>query len=79
MKKKRLCLFHPWIKSRGGAEAVVLAFLKNTKYEVDVYTWVYDKDRTFPEFKDYNIKVIAPPFAKSFSIYLHCYLAPEAC
>lgn len=67
MKKKRLCLFHPWLKSRGGAEAVVLAFLKNTKYDVDIYTWAYDKERTFPEFKNYDIKVIAPPFAKSLS------------
>jgi len=65
--KKRICLFHPWLKSRGGAEAVVLAFLKNTKHKVDVYTWAYDKDRTFPEFSNYNIKVIAPPFAKSLS------------
>jgi len=64
---KKICLFHPWLKSFGGAEAVVLAFLKKTKHKVDVYTWVYDKDKTFPEFQNYNIKVIAPPFAKSLS------------
>jgi len=63
----KVCLFMPWCKSKGGAEAVVLAFLKNTKYQVDVYTWAYDEIRTFPEFKNYNIKVIAPPFAKSLS------------
>jgi glycosyltransferase involved in cell wall biosynthesis len=67
MKKKRICLFVPWLKSFGGAEAVVLAFLKNTKHDVDVYTWIYDKDRTFSEFEKYNINVIAPSFTKSLS------------
>lgn len=67
MKKKRICLFHPWLKSKGGAEAVVLAFLKNTTYDVDVYTWTYDAEKTFPEFKNYKINVIAPSFMKSLS------------
>ena len=66
-KRLKICLFVPWCKSRGGAEGVVLAFLKNTQHKVDVYTWAYDKEKTFPEFENYNIKVIAPPFLKSFS------------
>jgi glycosyltransferase involved in cell wall biosynthesis len=66
-KRLKICLFMPWCKSKGGAEAVVLAFLKNTKYDIDIYTWAYDKEKTFPDFKNYNIKVIAPPFVKSLS------------
>jgi len=64
---KKIALFHPWIKSRGGAEKVVLEILKNKKYNIDVYTWVYDKDNTFEEFKNFNIKIIAPKIAKKIS------------
>jgi hypothetical protein len=63
----RICLFVPWLKSLGGAERVVLELLKNTTHHIDVYTWAYDRDRTFPEFKGYNIKVIAPRFLRRFS------------
>ncbi len=69
MKKQKIALFHPWIKSRGGAERVVLEILKDKKYNVDIYTWVYDKENTFNEFRRYNIKVIAPKIAKKFSRY----------
>ena len=40
----RIALFHPWIKSRGGAERVVLEFVKNSVHDVDLYTWVYDEE-----------------------------------
>jgi len=60
----KIALFHPWLKSKGGAERLVLEFLKNTKHDVDVYTWVYDKANTFREFEKFNIKVIAPKIAK---------------
>lgn len=66
-KKKKIAVFHPWIKSRGGAEKVVLEILKNKKFDVDVYTWVYDKDNTFEEFKKFNIKVIGPKVSRGFS------------
>ena len=63
----KIALFHPWLKSKGGAERVVLEFLKYTKNDVDVFTWVYDKANTFEEFKKFNIKVIAPKIAEKFS------------
>ena len=55
----KIALFHPWIKSKGGAEKVVLEFLNNTQHDVDVYTWSYDKKNTFEEFKKYNIIVLS--------------------
>ena len=60
MKRLKIALFHPWIKSRGGAERVVLEIAKNLKHKVDIYTWVYDKNSTFEEFKKFKVKVIAP-------------------
>ena len=38
-KQKKIALFHPWLKSRGGAERVVLEILKSNK-NIDLYTWV---------------------------------------
>lgn|SRR3989344_1911436 len=66
-EKLRIALFHPWLKSKGGAERVVLEFLKNTIHEVEVYTWVYLRESTFSEFKQFNVKVIAPKFFENFS------------
>lgn len=67
MGKEKIALFHPWLKSRGGAEKLVLEILKKSKHEIDIYTWVYDKEKTFSEFKDYDIKIIAPKFAEKLS------------
>jgi glycosyltransferase involved in cell wall biosynthesis len=64
---KKIALFHPWIKSKGGAEKVVLEILEKSKHKIDLYTWVYDKENTFEEFKNYEVKVIAPKFAQKLS------------
>ena len=32
MHKKKIALFHPWIKSRGGAEKVVLEISERLRY-----------------------------------------------
>lgn len=65
--KKKIALFHPWLKSRGGAERVVLEIAKN--FDVDIYTWVYDESNTFDEFKNFDINTIAPKFAEKISRY----------
>ncbi len=67
MKSKKIALFHPWIKSKGGGEKVVLELLKKSKHKFDVYTWVYDKKNTYNEFNKYKVNVIAPKFMKYFS------------
>ena len=59
MNKKKIALFHPWLKSKGGAEKVVLELLKDRDNEVDVFTWVYDQEKTFEEFKNFRINVIS--------------------
>ncbi len=67
MIKKRLALFYPWIKGKGGAETALLGILKNKNYIIDLYTWVYDPKNSFDEFEKYNIKVISPKIAKRIS------------
>lgn len=67
IKKQEIALFHPWIKSRGGAEKVVLELLKKSKHKFDIYTWAYDKENTFSEFKKYDIKILVPEFCKKLT------------
>ncbi len=67
MTKQKIALFHPWIKSRGGAEKVVLELLKNSKHDYDLYTWVYDRENTFKEFEDYKIKIVSPKIGSKIS------------
>jgi glycosyltransferase involved in cell wall biosynthesis len=67
MEKNKIALFHPWIKSRGGAEKVVLEMLQKSKHEIDLYTWVYDKDNTFKEFQEYDVHILAPKFAEKIA------------
>lgn len=64
---KKIALFHPWIKSKGGSERVILELLKNKDYSVDLYTWAYDKNNTYPEFEKFKINVIAPKIANKIS------------
>lgn len=63
----KIAIFHPWLKSKGGAENFVLKLIENRDYEIDIYTWVYDAEGTFPEFKNYNIKVITPKIFEKIS------------
>ena len=37
-KKLKIAIFHPWVKSRGGAEKTVLELLKNLK-DSELYTY----------------------------------------
>lgn len=67
MKNKKIALFHPWIKSNGGAEKVVLELAKTLNFQVDIYTWVYDKKNTFQEFENLDVKVIIPDYFKKLS------------
>jgi glycosyltransferase involved in cell wall biosynthesis len=67
MQKERIALFHPWIKSRGGAEKVVLELLKIKNFDIDLFTWVYDKEKTFKDFENYKINVISPKIAQKIS------------
>ena len=67
MSIQKIALFHPWIKSRGGAEKVVLELLKKSKHKFDIYTWAYNRENTFEEFKKYKINVIAPKIGEKLS------------
>jgi glycosyltransferase involved in cell wall biosynthesis len=66
-ESRRVALFYPWIKSKGGAERVLLEILENSKHKIDIYTWVYDEKNSFEEFKKFKINIIAPRIARNLS------------
>ena len=53
----KICLFHPWIWLKGGAERVCLEIIKNSKHDVEIFTLVWDKKQTFPEFEKFSKKI----------------------
>ena len=55
----RVLLFHPWLVSKGGAERLILEYIKNTKYNVNIITWFYDSNKTYSEFKRFEDKIIS--------------------
>ena len=66
-KKLKIALFYPWIKSRGGAEKVLLEIMKIENFKFDLYTWVYDEKNSFEEFKDLKINVLGSNMLKKIS------------
>lgn len=50
----RIALIHDGIICRGGAERVFLSFIKAFP-DADIFSTVYYKDNSFPEFSDYKI------------------------
>jgi len=51
----KVLLFHPWIKSKGGAERLILEYIKRSKHKIDILTWIYLSNKTFEDFKKYKV------------------------
>jgi glycosyltransferase involved in cell wall biosynthesis len=50
----RILLFHPWLKSKGGAERVVYEYYKRSEHKIKILTWNYIKEKTY-DFKEKDI------------------------
>ncbi len=66
VEKPRIALFVPWLKSKGGVERVILNLLEDKKYNIDVYTFSYQKEKTFEEFQNFKIFQIGNPGGGTF-------------
>jgi glycosyltransferase involved in cell wall biosynthesis len=53
-----IALYHPWLKSSGGAEKVLLEILERSSHDVTLYTLFYDEDATFAGFREHDIDVV---------------------
>lgn len=53
-----LALYHPWLKSKGGAEKLLLEVMKRSSHDVTLYTLFYDEDETFAGFAEQDVRVL---------------------
>lgn len=51
----KLALYQPWIYLHGGLERSLLELVKRSRHEWTIYTGHYEKENTFPEFKNFNV------------------------
>ncbi|MFP3290037.1 MAG: glycosyltransferase family 4 protein [Candidatus Nanopusillus acidilobi] len=65
----KILLFHPWLKSKGGAERVVYEYYKRSKHKIKILTWYYNKEKSF-DFGNDVIKVYDEKFDRIFRSYL---------
>lgn len=54
----KIALYHPWLKSRGGIEKMVLEYAKRSEHEVTVFTLYYAEPDTFEGFADVEVQVV---------------------
>ena len=50
----KILLFHPWLKSKGGAERLAYEYYKRSKHKIKILTWNYIKEKTY-DFKEKDI------------------------
>lgn len=53
-----IAVFHPWLKEKGGAEKVVLEYVKRSENNVTILTSFYDAESTFDEFQELDVKEV---------------------
>lgn len=63
----KLILTQPFLHTKGGLERVVLEIAK--KYNPIIYTYRYLPEKTFEEFKEYDIRIVKPLVTKPVSIF----------
>jgi glycosyltransferase involved in cell wall biosynthesis len=51
-----LVVAHPFLQQMGGSERVVLEIAK--KFNPVIYSVIYEPEKTFPEFKEFDIKIL---------------------
>lgn len=52
----KIAIYYPWIYLTSGVERVILEIVKRGKHDYTIFTNHYDKENTYPEFK--NLKVV---------------------
>lgn len=54
-----VAVYHPWLKEKGGAEKVVLEVARRSQHSITVYTLLYDRDNTFSEFEEVDVRELS--------------------
>jgi glycosyltransferase involved in cell wall biosynthesis len=66
----KILLFHPWLKSKGGAERIVYEYYKRSKHKIKILTWNYIKEKTY----DFGEKNVISLYDKKFERIFRGYL-----
>lgn len=51
----RIALYYPWIYLRSGVERTILELVKRSRHNWTIFTSHFDKEGTYPEFKDLEV------------------------
>jgi len=75
-ERPKIMIVHPYLFSKGGAERVTLKVAK--RYNAPIYAFLYDPEKTFPEFREMKIVrvggIVAIKMLSGFK-YLRSFLA----
>ena len=64
-----LIIAQPFLNQKGGVERVVLEIAK--KFNPTIYSIVYEKEKTFSEFKEFEILILPKSAAEMPFFFLH--------
>ncbi|MEK9165427.1 MAG: hypothetical protein AAB525_01040, partial [Patescibacteria group bacterium] len=53
----KIALYYPYIHLRSGVERTILEILKRSRHDWHVFTNFYERDTTYPEFKDFESRI----------------------
>lgn len=56
----RVACYYPWIYLRSGVERTILETVQRSRHEWVIYTNHYDREGTYPEFRNFNIIELTP-------------------
>jgi len=51
----KIALYYPWIYLKSGVERTILETVKRSRHEFTIFTNHYDREGTYPEFKNLNV------------------------
>ena len=59
----KIAILEPYIEGIGGAQKVIAryaSFLNSKGHDIEIFTQRYNKDTTYPEFKEIKINILKP-------------------
>jgi glycosyltransferase involved in cell wall biosynthesis len=54
----RICLYYPWLYLRSGGERTIIEIATRSRHRVTIVTNEYQADRTFPELRGLDVRVL---------------------
>ncbi len=55
----KVAVYHPWIHMKGGGERILIELLRKSRHKITLFTSHYDRNSTFPDFKNFKVNEIS--------------------